>query len=72
MVTKLLIQVVITTAGFLHTYDTGLDPADPKAVLPEISLFLPNCTLGPAAEPTANKHKFYVRQTLCCQSDATH
>ncbi|KAI0321733.1 hypothetical protein OF83DRAFT_1161615 [Amylostereum chailletii] len=48
---------VLTPAGFLHEYSSS-DPA--LATTPLFSLFLPLCTLGPAAAPNAKSHKFHV------------
>jgi hypothetical protein len=48
---------VLTPAGFLHEYSSS-DPA--ASAHPMFSLFLPACTLGPPAAPTARSHKFHI------------
>jgi len=48
---------VLTPSGFLHEYSSS-DPA--QANSPLFSLFLPLCTLGPAAGATAKSHKFHI------------
>jgi hypothetical protein len=48
---------VLTPSGFLHEYSSS-DPATANS--PLFSLFLPLCTLGPAAGATAKSHKFHI------------
>ena len=48
---------VLTSSGFLHEYSSS-DPA--QAMSPLFSLFLPLCTLGPAASSSAKSHKFHI------------
>ncbi|KAI0293506.1 hypothetical protein B0F90DRAFT_1913423 [Multifurca ochricompacta] len=48
---------VLTPSGFLHEY-TSSDSA--QANSPFFSLFLPLCTLGPAANSNAKSHKFHI------------
>ena len=48
---------VLTASGFLHEYSSS-DPA--QATSPLFSLFLPLCTLGPAASSSAKSHKFHI------------
>ncbi|KAH8979560.1 hypothetical protein EDB92DRAFT_1903971 [Lactarius akahatsu] len=48
---------VLTPSGFLHEYSSS-DPA--QAATPLFSLFLPLCTLGPAAGSSAKSHKFHI------------
>jgi hypothetical protein len=50
---------VLTPAGFLHEFATS-DPGDVKSTIPTFSIFLPNCTLGPASAPNASVHKFHI------------
>jgi PH (Pleckstrin Homology) domain-containing protein/BAR-like protein len=47
----------LTPSGFLHEYSSS-DPA--QATSPLFSLFLPLCTLGPAASSGAKSHKFHI------------
>lgn len=53
---------VLTPAGFLHEFSSS-DPAGPGGLQPAFSLFLPNCTLGPASSPRAKAHKFHIEGT---------
>ena len=48
---------VLSPSGFLHEYSSS-DPA--QSTSPLFSLFLPLCTLGPAAGATAKSHKFHI------------
>ncbi len=48
---------VLTPSGFLHEYSSS-DSA--QAISPLFSLFLPLCTLGPAANSSAKSHKFHI------------
>ena len=48
---------VLSPSGFLHEYSSS-DPA--QATSPLFSLFLPLCTLGPAASTGAKSHKFHI------------
>jgi len=48
---------VLTPSGFLHEYSSS-DPA--QAHSPLFSLFLPLCTLGPAASTGAKSYKFHI------------
>jgi hypothetical protein len=48
---------VLTSSGFLHEFSSS-DPA--QATSPLFSLFLPLCTLGPAASSSAKSHKFHI------------
>jgi len=48
---------VLTPSGFLHEYSSS-DPAPANS--PLFSLFLPLCTLGPAASTSAKSHKFHI------------
>jgi PH domain len=48
---------ILTPSGFLHEYSSS-DPA--QANTPLFSLFLPLCTLGPAASSSAKSHKFHI------------
>lgn len=48
---------VLTSSGFLHEFSSS-DPA--AATSPLFSLFLPLCTLGPAASSSAESHKFHI------------
>ncbi|KAF6757005.1 hypothetical protein DFP72DRAFT_1007552 [Ephemerocybe angulata] len=50
---------VLTPAGFLHEFASS-DPGVAGALTPSFSLFLPNCTLGPASGVGARSHKFHV------------
>ncbi|BGP13461.1 hypothetical protein JCM10213_001785 [Rhodosporidiobolus nylandii] len=48
---------ILTPAGYLHEYpssDLGKHPN------PELSLFLPECTLGAPTTPHARSHKFHI------------
>ncbi|KAF8185461.1 hypothetical protein BJ912DRAFT_852759 [Pholiota molesta] len=53
---------VLTPAGFLHEFASS-DPSHPSGIQPTFSLFLPNCTLGPASGPRARAHKFHIEGT---------
>jgi hypothetical protein len=47
---------VLTKAGFLHAFHSGsIQGTDPKQLEPELSLYLPDMTLGPPAAPTDKK-----------------
>lgn len=49
---------VLTPAGYLHEF-TSPDPKNQST--PSLSLFLPNCTLGPPSHSTTSKsHKFHL------------
>ncbi|WFD28413.1 hypothetical protein MNAN1_003423 [Malassezia nana] len=48
---------VLTPAGYLHEY-TSSDPT--RHNLPELSLFLPECTLGAPSTAAASTHKFHI------------
>jgi hypothetical protein len=48
---------VLTPSGFLHEYSSS-DPM--LGISPLFSLFLPLCTLGPAASSSAKSHKFHI------------
>ncbi|GAA6043350.1 hypothetical protein JCM8097_008043 [Rhodosporidiobolus ruineniae] len=48
---------VLTPAGFLHEYPTSDLGKHP---IPELSLFLPECTLGAPTNPHARSHKFHI------------
>lgn len=48
---------VLTPSGFLHEYSSS-DPM--LGTSPLFSLFLPLCTLGPAASSSAKSHKFHI------------
>jgi hypothetical protein len=48
---------VLSPSGFLHEYSSS-DPM--QATSPLFSLFLPLCTLGPAASTGAKSHKFHI------------
>ncbi|EIM19868.1 hypothetical protein WALSEDRAFT_61229 [Wallemia mellicola CBS 633.66] len=49
---------VLTPAGYLHEFNTP-DPTSQST--PTLSLFLPNCTLGPPSHSnTAKSHKFHL------------
>ncbi|RXW20206.1 hypothetical protein EST38_g5648 [Candolleomyces aberdarensis] len=50
---------VLSPAGFLHEFATS-DPGDIKSTVPTFSIFLPNCTLGPASAPNSSVHKFHI------------
>ncbi|KAJ2914341.1 hypothetical protein MD484_g6083, partial [Candolleomyces efflorescens] len=50
---------VLTPAGFLHEFSTS-DPGDVRSAQPTFSIFLPNCTLGPASAPGASMHRFHI------------
>lgn len=48
---------VLTPAGYLHEYPSSDLSKHP---LPELSLFLPECTLGAPTNPHARSHKFHI------------
>lgn len=48
---------VLTPAGYLHEHGSS-DPT--KHPQPELSLFLPECTLGPPSTMAAKSHKFHI------------
>lgn len=48
---------VLTPAGYLHEHGSS-DPT--KHPAPELSLFLPECTLGPPSTMAAKSHKFHI------------
>ncbi|KAF8149178.1 hypothetical protein B0H34DRAFT_667829 [Crassisporium funariophilum] len=50
---------VLTPAGFLHEFASS-DTSTPAGLHPTFSLFLPNCTLGPASSPRHKNHKFHI------------
>ncbi|KAJ1024393.1 hypothetical protein NDA18_004560 [Ustilago nuda] len=48
---------VLTPSGYLHEHGSS-DPT--KHPQPELSLFLPECTLGPPSTMAAKSHKFHI------------
>ncbi|BGP42450.1 hypothetical protein JCM10449v2_006455 [Rhodotorula kratochvilovae] len=48
---------VLTPAGYLHEYPSSDLSKHPT---PELSLFLPECTLGAPTNPHARSHKFHI------------
>ncbi|GAA5914336.1 hypothetical protein JCM6882_008164 [Rhodosporidiobolus microsporus] len=48
---------ILTPAGYLHEYPSSDLSKHP---LPELSLFLPECTLGAPTNPHARSHKFHI------------
>ncbi|CBQ68294.1 conserved hypothetical protein [Sporisorium reilianum SRZ2] len=48
---------ILTPAGYLHEHGSS-DPT--KHPQPELSLFLPECTLGPPSTMAAKSHKFHI------------
>ncbi|GAA5860117.1 hypothetical protein JCM8547_009187 [Rhodosporidiobolus lusitaniae] len=48
---------VLTPSGFLHEYPSSDLSKHP---VPELSLFLPECTLGAPTNPHARSHKFHI------------
>ena len=53
--------LVLTKAGFLHEYPVEhVGSNDPKHLVPSLSLFLPEFTLGPPSSTTDKKHKFHL------------
>ncbi|KAJ9473851.1 Phosphatidylinositol 4,5-bisphosphate-binding protein SLM1 [Pseudozyma hubeiensis] len=48
---------VLTPSGYLHEHGSS-DPT--KHPAPELSLFLPECTLGPPSTMAAKSHKFHI------------
>jgi hypothetical protein len=53
---------VLTPAGFLHEF-TSSDPTIPAGQHPSWSLFLPECTLGPASHTRSRVNKFHIECT---------
>lgn len=51
---------VLTPAGFLHQMGDTSDPARLATTTPSFSLFLPECTLGPASTLSSKSHKFHI------------
>jgi hypothetical protein len=50
---------VLTPAGFLHEFSSS-DPNLRAGQIPSWSLFLPECTLGPASHTRARVNKFHI------------
>ncbi|GAA5836661.1 hypothetical protein JCM9279_000457 [Rhodotorula babjevae] len=48
---------ILTPAGYLHEYPSSDLSKHPN---PELSLFLPECTLGAPTNPQARSHKFHI------------
>ena len=48
---------VLTPAGYLHEHGSSDQTRHPQ---PELSLFLPECTLGAPSTAAANTHKFHI------------
>ncbi|PWN18503.1 hypothetical protein BCV69DRAFT_285132 [Microstroma glucosiphilum] len=63
---------ILTPAGFLHDMGQSSDPATLARRNPTFSLFLPECTLGPASALMSRSHKWHITVTSSStQSDGS-
>ncbi|BGP02538.1 hypothetical protein RTG_01605 [Rhodotorula toruloides ATCC 204091] len=60
---------ILTPAGYLHEYPSSDLSKHP---MPELSLFLPECTLGAPTNPHARSHKFHIEGKKSIGGDVGH